>query len=145
MDKSLTIQVIMPAKKKKTKFQVTKRQNNAIAYASDIPGVNQTNQRVQPHKKGVFPNKRVLKRIHLHHLGRYPLSKEPRNVPIRTKDHYANPEGMSDHRRNKSMVIFLDNGLDCSNDAKGQGLLFFFHLTRSRERHQHNTRNPDGS
>ena len=79
---------------------------------------------------------------------------KPRNVPIRTKDHYANPEGMSDHRRSrlsllkqkthKSMVIFLDNGLDCSNDAKKQSLLFF-HRTRSRERHQHNTRNPDGS
>ena len=43
----------------KTKFQVTKRQNNAIAYAIDILWVNQTHQRVQPYKKGVFPNKRV--------------------------------------------------------------------------------------
>ena len=77
MDKSITIQVIMPAKKKKTKFQVTKRQNKAIAYASDIPWVNQTNQRAQPHKKGYSQIDGFFfkKRIHLHHLGRYPLTK----------------------------------------------------------------------
>ena len=62
-----------------------------------------------------------------------PLSKKPRKVPIRSKDQYANPEGMSDHRRNKSMVIFLDNGLDCSNDTKKQSLLFFSSNTQSGE------------
>ena len=67
----------------KNKVSSYETPNNAIAYASDIPWVNQTNQRAQLHKKG------------------YPLSKEPRNVPIQTKDHYANPEGMSDHRRGR--------------------------------------------
>ena len=43
----------------KNKVSSYETPNNAIAYASDIPWVNQTNQRAQPHKKGVFPNKRV--------------------------------------------------------------------------------------
>ena len=74
MDKSLTIQVITPTKKK-TKFQVTKRQNNAIAYASDIPWMS--------------------------------IVQKPQKVPIQSKDQYANPEGISDHRREKTPPFVL--------------------------------------
>ena len=115
-------------KKKKTKFQVTKRQNNAIAYASDIPWMS--------------------------------IVQKPRKVPIRSKDQYANPEGMSDHRRGDPPPFFFcfERNKKHTNPWSSSWItvwtvrttqrtknLLYFHRTRSRERHQHNTRNPDGS